>query len=93
MGSIITATLANSGVSPITNEKIFNYDITRDCLSLMYMYDYSDQFAFEVGLPAKSGVSEGLLLVVPNKIGICIWSPKLDSIGNLVKGVKFKKNL
>ena len=94
MGSIIAATLANSGVCPTTNEKIFDDDITRDCLSLMYMcgmYDYSGQFAFEVGLPAKSGVSGGLLLVVPNKMGICIWSPKLDPMGNSVRGVKFSK--
>ena len=94
MGSVIAATLANGGVSPITNENIFEENIIRDCLSLMYMcgmYNYSGQFAFEVGLPAKSGVSGALFLVVPNKMGICIWSPRLDNMGNSVRGVEFAK--
>lgn len=94
MGAIIASTLANGGVCPTTNEKVFDSDISRDCLSLMYMcgmYDYTGQFAFEVGLPAKSGVSGCLFLVVPNKMGICIWSPKLDKMGNSVRGVEFCK--
>lgn len=91
-GSIISATMANSGTCPINKEKVFNTETVRDCLSLMYqcgMYDYSGQFAFKVGLPAKSGVSGCLFLVIPNEMGICIWSPRLDSMGNTVRGVRF----
>jgi len=94
MGASITATLANAGTSPITGENVFKDDVTRDCLSLMYMcgmYDYSGQFAFKIGLPGKSGVSGCLFLVVPNKMGICIWSPRLDKMGNSVRGVEFCK--
>lgn len=75
----------NGGVYSLTNENIFDENIIRDCLSIMYMcvlYEYSGEFAFEVGLPAKSSVSGGLLLLVPNKMGICIWSSKLDKNGN-----------
>ena len=90
IGSVLSATLSNGGVCPITNQKIYSKDTIRDCVTLMYgcgMYDYSGQFSFEIGLPAKSGVSGSILLVIPNVMGICIWSPPLDDIGNSVKGL------
>ena len=95
-GSIIAATWANSGTCPVTQDKVFEPSTVRDCLSLMYMcgmYDFSGQFAFEIGLPAKSGVSGCLLLVIPGVMGICIWSPRLDKMGNSVRGVEFCKLL
>ncbi|VDK78901.1 unnamed protein product [Litomosoides sigmodontis] len=42
-----------------------------------------------VGLPAKSGVSGAMVVVVPNLMGICIWSPPLDKMSNSVRGVSF----
>jgi len=96
IGSVICSTLANGGVCPITNEKIFSKATIRDCLTLMYncgMYDFSGQFAFEIGLPAKSGVSGCIFLVIPNVAGICIFSPPLDDIGNSFKGIQVCKKL
>jgi len=96
MGAIMSATLANRGVCPTTNTTVVSEEAVKDCLKLMYgcgMYDYSGQFAFEVGLPAKSGVSGCIMLVVPNVMGICVWSPPLDDNGNSAKGIEFCKRL
>uniref|UniRef100_A0A0N4UBR0 glutaminase n=1 Tax=Dracunculus medinensis TaxID=318479 RepID=A0A0N4UBR0_DRAME len=94
--AVMAATLANGGVCPLTNEKCISARPCRDILSLMYscgMYDYSGQFAFQVGLPAKSGVSGAMIVVVPNLMGICLWSPPLDRMGNTHRGVAFCKKL
>ncbi|MEO0985345.1 MAG: glutaminase A [Cyanobacteria bacterium J06639_14] len=94
--SVVAATMANGGTCPITGEKIFKTSTMQHCLSLMYscgMYDYSGEWAFIVGLPAKSGVSGAVMVVIPNVLGLCIWSPNLDTQGNSVRGVEFCKQL
>ncbi|MDX2303810.1 MAG: glutaminase A [Microscillaceae bacterium] len=90
--AVIGATLANSGICPLTDKRIFKDRTVQNCLSLMLscgMYDYSGEFAFKIGLPAKSGVSGALLVVIPGLMGIAIWSPPLDKIGNCVRGLEF----
>uniref|UniRef100_A0A665V2B5 glutaminase n=1 Tax=Echeneis naucrates TaxID=173247 RepID=A0A665V2B5_ECHNA len=95
-GSIIAATLANGGICPITGEHVLSAEAVRNTLSLMHscgMYDFSGQMAFHVGLPAKSGVSGAVLLVIPNVMGVMCWSPPLDRVGNSVRGIHFCQEL
>ena len=94
--AVICATLANGGECPTTREVCLSPDAVRNTLSLMYscgMYDYSGEWAFEVGLPAKSGVAGSIFMVIPGLMGICVWSPPLDELGNSFRGVEFAKRL
>ncbi|XP_075263407.1 putative glutaminase 2, partial [Convolutriloba macropyga] len=90
--SIIAATLANGGVNPLTEKRILDPDVVRDTLSICFscgMYDFSGQFAFQVGVPAKSAVSGAIIIIIPNVCGIACFSPPLDKCGNSVRGVEF----
>jgi glutaminase len=90
------ASLANSGVCPTTGARVFQARTVQNCLSLMSscgLYDFSGEFAFTIGLPAKSGVSGALLVVVPQVMGLCVWSPRLDALGNSVRAIEFCKEL
>src|SRR5271165_2394113 len=96
MLAIAAASLANAGVCPLTDDPVFTPGTVQSCLSLMSscgMYDFSGEFAFTIGLPAKSGVSGVLMLVVPGLMGICVWSPRLDEHGNSVRGIEFCRKL
>lgn len=82
--------LANKGVDPRSNKAICGVkDAHRvnAILSTSGMYDQSGEFAFSVGLPAKSGVGGGIVAVVPNYGVICAWSPPLNKFGNSVVGM------
>ncbi len=89
--AVMAATLANGCVNPITGERELPRRHVRDLLSVMHtcgMYDAAGQWVFDVGVPAKSGVSGGILAVIPGKMGIGVFSPGLDSHGNSVRGVR-----
>jgi glutaminase len=91
---MIAATLANGGIQPWTNKKIFKYSTVKSTLSIMLtcgMYDYSGEWGYSIGIPAKSGVSGLIYAVIPGVCGIAIYSPKLDKIGNSYRGIKFFK--
>jgi glutaminase len=88
--AVMAATLANGCVNPVTGERALPREHVRDVLSVMYtcgMYDAAGQWAYDVGVPAKSGVSGGILAVVPGKAGLGVFSPGLDDYGNSVRGV------
>jgi glutaminase len=88
--AVIGATLANGGVNPSTGERALDAALVRHVLSVMTtcgMYDGAGEWLFTVGLPAKSGVSGGVLAVLPGRLGLAVYSPRLDPRGNSVRGV------
>jgi len=94
--AVVAGTLANGGLCPITGDRVVSGEAVKSVLSLMHscgMFHYSGQFAFQVGLPAMSGSSGVVMVVVPSVLGVVTWSPPLDSVGNSVRGVQFSQLL
>ena len=88
---VMAATLANRGVNPITGKQAVRGEYVPNMLSVMGscgMYDWAGEWIYNVGMPAKSGVAGGIIAVLPGQLGIGVFSPKLDSHGNSVRGIK-----
>jgi len=93
---MMAATLANGGLNPRSNQRAFSAANVRRVLPLMMsagLYDYSGQWAYEIGVPAKSGVGGCMFLVIPNVCGISVWSPRLDAVGNSARAVQVANEL
>jgi glutaminase len=89
--ALMGATLANGGVNPRTGTRALAAEYVPDVLSVMStcgMYDYSGEWVYRVGLPAKSGVSGGVLAVLPGQLAVAVYSPPLDARGNSVRGLR-----
>jgi glutaminase len=89
--SVMGATLAGGGRNPVSGATILSLDtayIVTGLMSVCGLYDQSAEFAVEVGVPAKSGVSGGILCTVPGKMGLGVFSPPLNKSGNSVAGIR-----
>ena len=85
------AVLANNGKNPATGEQVIKRQDVPYILSAMTMaglYDSSGAWAWNVGLPAKSGVGGGIVAIIPGKGAIAVFAPRLDEAGNSVKAQK-----
>jgi glutaminase len=88
--AVMAATLACQGRQPISGATLISRDTAIRMLALMGscgMYDYAGHWLHDVGMPAKSGVAGGVLAVVPGRLGLAVWSPRLDRYGNSVRGI------
>lgn len=88
--------LAHAGRCPSSGKQIVSPERARRINALMLTcghYDASGEFAFQVGLPAKSGVGGGILAVAPGKASIAVWSPGLSPQGNSLLGTRALEQL
>jgi glutaminase len=89
--ALMGATLANQGIQPVTRKRAIAPQFVDNVLGVMAtcgMYDWSGEWIYRVGLPAKSGVGGGILAVLPGQLGIGVFSPALDPQGNSLRGIK-----
>lgn len=89
--AVMGATLANAGCNPVTGLRAIRGEYVENVLSTMGscgMYDYAGEWIYKVGMPAKSGVAGGIVAVLPGRLGIGVYSPRLDSHGNSVRGIE-----
>lgn len=89
--AVMGACLANNGVNPVTAVRTLKTEYVPKVLSVMGtcgMYDYSGNWVYTVGMPAKSGVGGGIVAVLPGQLGLAVFSPRLDERGNSARGIK-----
>ena len=94
--ALIGATLANGGVNPVTGARAIGEAHVDNVLSVMAtcgMYDFSGEWLYRTGLPAKSGVGGGIVAVQPGRLGIAVFAPRLDAQGNSVRGIAVCREL
>lgn len=90
------AVLANKGNKPNSKEKLLSKKEIQIVVSQMAtcgMYENSGRYLMEVGIPSKSGVSGGILGVVPGVCGLGVYSPRIDKSGNSIRGIELFKIL
>jgi glutaminase len=82
---------STNGLNPWTKERLLSLSQNKRINSILMtcgLYDAAGDFAYRVGIPAKSGVGGGIAGVIPNEMSIAVWSPALDFTGNSLVGIK-----
>ena len=87
--AVMGACLADGGVNPLSGERVVAADVCHYTLAVMVtagLYEHSGDWLYDVGLPGKSGIGGGIVTVSPGKGGLGTFAPRLDAVGNSVKG-------
>jgi glutaminase len=87
--AVMGATLADGGVNPLTRERVVDAAVCHHVLAVMTtagMYETSGDWLYDVGVPGKSGIGGGIVVVSPGKGALATFAPPLDAFGNSVKG-------
>lgn len=87
--AVMGATLADGGVNPVTGMRVVSPEACRCVLAVMAtagLYETSGDWLYDVGVPGKSGIGGGIMVVAPGKGGLGTFAPPLDRAGNSVKG-------
>ncbi|MEU4424199.1 glutaminase A [Actinoplanes sp. NPDC024001] len=87
--AVMGATLANGGVNPRTRDRVVDSSVCHYTLAVMAtsgLYESSGDWLYDVGVPGKSGIGGGIIVVSPGKGGLAAFAPPLDGFGNSVKG-------
>ncbi|WGD36511.1 glutaminase A [Lysinibacter sp. HNR] len=87
--AVMGATLADGGLNPLTKQQVVSPETCKRVLAVLAssgLYERSGEWLYNIGLPAKSGVSGGLVTISPGKGGVASFSPPLDSAGSSVRG-------
>jgi glutaminase len=85
------ATLAAGGVNPVTGERVLDAELVDEVLAVMMtagFYDESGIWTLRAGLPAKTGVGGGIVAVVPGRMAIAAFSPRVNEAGNSVRAMR-----
>lgn len=84
--------LAQHGVNPLSGKEFLTPSQTKRTNALMLttgLYNEAGDFAFRVGIPAKSGVGGGIVGLIPDQLSVATWSPGLNALGNSQLGIDF----
>lgn len=89
--AVMGATLSNGGANPLTQRRMLPAEHVPELLAIMAtagFYDESGEWMFNAGLPSKTGVGGGVVSVVPGKLAIAAFSPRLNEAGNSIKAMR-----
>jgi glutaminase len=87
--AVMGATLANGGMNPVTKEQVVDPLVCHFTLAVMAtsgLYEGSGDWLYDVGVPGKSGIGGGIVIISPGKGALATFAPPLDVYGNSVRG-------